>query len=245
MLVVGLALVLALIARTTPSHAEFVMCLGGQGATPPPGAVLPPRPRLAFYSDRNLRLPDKVTATIGGTPVVVTKTSTTSPPFHILTIAIDSARTGELVVTYEHHAPLRYTVKPIAMPKDVPGTIGRFTGDVTGPRTEEFDGLAIRLPENTPAIVAHVRHRSGEAQAWLPLDVALYTPPESQRPMIRVGRFACESNADLAALSRGFELEVTVTLADGRTVPVTGLAKRMTLPAALPPQPRPKNQRPR
>ncbi len=63
--------------------------------------------------------------------------------------------------------------------------------------------------------------------------------------MIRVGQFACQANADLATLSRGFDIEATVTLADGRIVPVTGLAKHMTLPAALPPQPRPKNQRER
>jgi hypothetical protein len=242
-----LAAAAALVATAaSPARAEFVMCLGGQGATPPAGSVLPPRPRLAFYTDRHLRVPDKITATIGGSPVKLTKSSTSSPPFTILTIAIESDRTGELVVTYENHAPLRYTIKPIEMPKEVTGTIGRFQGgEISGAQSEEFDGLAIRLPEATPAIIAHVRHRPQDTALWLALDVALYTPPGSQRPMIRVGQFACDSNADLASLARGFELEVTVTLADGRTVPVTGLAKRMTLPAALPPQPRPKNQRPR
>lgn len=238
-------MLLGLAAMAAPARAEFVMCIGGQGATPPPSSTVPPRAHLAFYSDRNLRLPDKVTAKIDGTPVKVTKTTTTSVPFHILEIAIDSDRTGTLVVTYENHAPLTYTVRAIEMPKQVAGTIGRFQGDVTGARSEDFDGLAIRLPESTPAIIAHVKHRPGETAQWLTLDVALYTPAESLRPMIRVGQFACEANADLAALARGVDLEVTVTLADGRTVPVTGLAKHLTLPAALPPQPRPKNQRPR
>ena len=220
------------------------MCIGGQGATPPPSSVLPPRPRLAFYSDRHLRLPDKVTATIGGAPVKVTKTSATSPPFNILTLAIDSDKTGELVVTYENHAPIRYTVKRIEMPTEVTGTISRFSGDPFDARSEEFDGLAIRLPEDTPAIVAHVKIRP-PGELWQPLDVALYTPPGSRRPMIRVGQFACEANVPLVVLAKGFEIETSVTLADGRTVPVTGVAKQMTLPAPLPPQPRPKNQRPR
>lgn len=239
----GLALGLALVAAlTAPAHAEFVMCIGGQGAAPRPGAVLPPRPHLAFYSDRSLRLPEKVTATIGGAPVKVKRSSTSSSPFNILAIAIESDRTGELVVTYENHAPLRYTVKAIELPKDVPGTIGRFSAD--GARGEEFDGLAIRLPEDTPAVLAHVKIRP-PGEVWHPLVVALYTPPESKRPMIRVGQFACDSNIAPVILAKGFDLEVTVTLADGRSVPVTGLATHMTLPTPLPPQPRPKNQRPR
>lgn len=239
----ALVLLALVAAMARPAHAEFVMCLGGQGASPPAGTALPPRPHLAFYSDRNLRLPDKVTATIGGTPVKVTKSVTRSLPFNILVIAIDSDKVGTLVVTYENHAPLRYPIKALQLPRAVPGTIGRVTGAEPGAAAgEQFDGLAIRLPEEMPAIVAHVEHRPAASELWSRVDVALYTPPGSQRPMIRVGRFACEANAELATLARGFDLEVTVTLADGRTVPVTGLAKHMTLPAPLPPQPRAKNQ---
>lgn len=241
-----LGLALALVATmTATARAEFVMCIGGQGAAPPAGAVVPPRAHLAFYSDRNLRLPDKVTATIDGKPVKVTRQTTTSSPFNLLTIAIDSDRVGKLVVTYENYAPITYTVRAIEMPKEVTGTISRVTSDDAGPRREEFEGLAIRLPENTSAITAHVKHRPGPGGIWFDIDVALYTPPESQRPMIRVGQFACEANADLASLSRGFDVEVSVTLADGSTRTLTNLAKHMTLPAALPPQPRPKNQRAR
>lgn len=241
------AVALALVgAAASPVRAEFVMCLGGQGATPPPGSVLPRRPQLVFYSDRNLRLPGKVTATIGGTAVKIYQRSITASPFNILVVLIESDKTGELVITYENHAPLRYTVKALEMPKEITGTIGRFQGgEIGGARSEEFDGLAIRLPENTPALVAEVKHRPADPEIWQTVTVPLYTPPGSQRPMIRVGQFACDANVPLAILAKGFDLEVSVTLADGSKRPVTGLATHMTLPAVLPQQPRPRNQRPR
>jgi hypothetical protein len=240
-----LVVLVVLVALTAPARAEFVMCIGGQGATPPDGSIVPPRAHLAFYSDRNLRLPGKVTATLGGKPVKVTTSSKQSSPFNLLTVVIDSDQTGDLVVLYENHGALHYRVRPLELPKEVTGLATRYASDRSGARGEEFNGLAIRLPEDTPAVFAHVRLRPSESALWLDLDVALYTPPESRRPMIRAGQFACESNADLAALARGFDLDVTVTLADGTKRMVTGLAKHMTLPAPLPPQPRPKNQRAR
>src|SRR4051812_19338183 len=104
------------------------MCIGGQGVVVPAGSVIPPHAQLAYYSDRNLRLPDKVTATIGGAAVKVTNKSAFARPFNVLVTEIDSDRTGELVLTYENHAQLKYTVKAIAMPRQITGVIGRGQG---------------------------------------------------------------------------------------------------------------------
>jgi hypothetical protein len=242
----SLALACLLIAvATSAARAEFVMCIGGQGAAPAAGSTVPPHAHLAFYSDRTLRLPTKVTATIDGATVKV-KNAITKPfaatPFQILSIEIDSARTGTLVVTYENHAPLTYQVKAGAMPKDISGVIGRYQGPQSNGRGEEFDGLAIRLPAGTPAVIGHIRWRHA-GDAWSELDVAAYTADNETRPMLRVGQFACDSSVPLVDLARGFDIEATVMLADGSTRPVTGLAPHMTLPEPLPPQPRPKNAR--
>jgi hypothetical protein len=235
--------VLLVAVLATPARAEFVMCIGGQGAAPASGTTVPPHAQLAFYSDRSLRLPDKITATIDGTPVKVKKTvgnTRAAAPFMILTIEIDSDKTGTLVVKYDGHAPLTYTVKPVAIPKEIAGVTGRYQAE----RGESFDGLAIRLPADTPAIVGHISY-STDGVMWSDVDVVAYTAANETRPMLRVGQFECDANVPTAVLARGFDIEATVTLADGSTRPVTGIAKHMTLPEPLPPQPRPKNARAR
>lgn len=229
-----------------PARAEFVMCIDGQGAVPAPATVIPPRAQIAYYSDRNLRLPDKVSATIGGIAVKLKKRTVNAPPFKVLVTEIESDRTGELVVTYESSSPIKYTVKPLAMPKEVAGTIGRGGSPTSSfPHHEFFDGLVIRLTEGTSATLAHVKLRADERSPWITVEVPLFTAPGESRQMIRVGQFECASNVDLALLSRGFDIEASVTLIDGTTRSVTNVAPRMTLPARLPAQPRPKNQRAR
>jgi hypothetical protein len=244
---VRLVLAALLVSLTAaPARAEFVMCIGGQGAVPAPDTVIPPHAQLVFYSDRALRLPDKITARIGGTAVKVKKRTVNAPPFNVLITEIDSARTGELVVTYESMAPIKYTVKAVALPKEVVGTIGRGgTPAVSFSGSETFDGLVIRVTEGTLATIAHVKLRTDEKASWTTVDVPMFVAPGESRQMIRVGQFECQSNVDLALLNRAFDIEVSVTLIDGTIRPVTNVAPRMTLPARLPAQPRPKNQRAR
>lgn len=230
------------VALATPARADAEWCFPYKGPVLPSGSVVPPRARIAFHSDYTGNTAP-LTATLNGKPVQVTRSSRIMSPFYAVTAVIESDETGDLVVTLGKHAPLRYTVSAAAMPSAVPGTVGRATGRL-GSDEDEFSGLVIRLPEGTPALFAQVRHRDAADQPWHAFEVPLYTPAADPRPAIRIGEFGCgDRNATLGILERGFELEVTITLADATVVPVTGLAKRMTLPEALPPQPRPKNAR--
>ena len=237
LLAIGLVVALA-----APAHADMEWCFPYKGPVLRSGSVVPPRARLAFQSDYTGNSAP-LTATINGKPVQVTRSSRIVSPFYVITAVIESDETGDLVVTFGKSPPLRYKVSSAAMPVAVAGTIGRATGHL-GSDEDEFTGLAIRLPEGTPALFAQVRHRDASDQPWHSFEVPLYTPLGDPRPAIRIGEFGCsDRNASLAILERGFELEVSVTLADATVVPVTGLAKRMTLPEPLPPQPRPKNAR--
>lgn len=232
-------------AGATPARAEFVMCVGGQGLVPAASSVVPPHARIIYYADQNLGIPQKVSATIDGRPVPVVKKVLLATPFQMLVLEIDSSRTGALVVTFDQRQPLRWTVKEMTMPKQVTGVAARYQGPAhPGERGEGFDGLAIRLPEGTPAVMSHVKVRTEpDAALWLETDVPIYTPASESRPMIRVGQFDCASNISPSLLQHGFDLEVMVTLSDGSTRKVSDLAPHMSLPAPLPPQPRPKNQR--
>lgn len=233
-----LLLVTALVA---PAAADAEWCFPYKGPVLQDGTTVPRRPRLAFQTDYSHE-GDKLAATINGKPVQITRSTRIAAPFYLVTAVIESDETGTLEVTFGA-TTLRYSVTAASMPTEVPATIGRAMGHL-GSDQEEFSGLAIRLPVGTPALFAEVKHRDASDQPWHSIDVPLYTPAEDPRPAIRIGEFGCgERNASLPILERGFELEVTVTLADATVVPVTGLAKRMTLPAPLPPQPYPRNRR--
>ena len=237
----SLALVL-LLGVAAPAHADMEWCFPYHGPVLPGGTVVPPRARLAFYT-ASPHHEAPLTATLDGKPVQITRSTVIASPFFLVTAVIESDRTGALVVTFGTRPPVHYTVTSAPMPTGVPATIGRAHGHL-GSDEEEFSGLALRLPAGTPALFAHVRHRDAADQPWRSFDVPLYSPASDPRPAIRIGEFGCgERNASLEILERGFELEVSVTLADATVVPVTGLAKRMTLPERLPPQPRPKNAR--
>lgn len=240
------AALIAVLVVATPhrARAEFVMCIGGQGIVPAADTVLPPHPRIVYYADQNLGLPQKVSAKIDGAAVSVKRVESNAAPFHLIMLEIESNRSGALVVTFEGRSPLRWTIRPLAMPKEVTGVAARYQGPSrTGERGESFDGMAIRLTEGTPAILAHVKAVAKPDGAVLQATVPVYTVSGESRPMVRIGQFDCASNIPIVELRDGFDLEVTVTLVDGSTRKVTGLAPHMTVPAPLPPQPRPRNQR--
>jgi hypothetical protein len=238
MRIAALALV-ALALSAAPARAEFVMCINGQGISPPPGTTVPPHAHLVYFTDENLGTPQKVSARIDGKTVAVKRTEVRAAPFKLITVEIDSDRTGALEVTWDTRATTKYVVKARAMPEQVTGVIGRYQGRTRRADVgDAFDGLAIRLPEGTPAVIGHVKVRHAEADPWLSTDIAIITASDETRPMIRVGRFDCAANIPLSVLAQGFDLEVSVTLLDGTTRTVEGLAPHLTLPAPLPPQPR-------
>jgi len=233
----ALALVVVL---AVPARADEEWCFPSQGPVLPSGTIVPPRARIAFRTDGGHEK-DPLTATIDGTPVKVTRSTVVASPFFLVVATIDSDRTGELAVSFAGLPALHYTVASFGPPKEIPGAVSRAM-EQRNFDAEVFHGLAIRLPEGTPAVLATVKHRPSEDLPWKLIQVPLYTPPGESRPVIRIGQFECESNANLDVLARGFDLDVTVMLADGSTVPVA-VAKHMAMPEPLPPQPRPKNAR--
>jgi hypothetical protein len=228
-----------------PAHAEeFVMCLNGQGITPAPGTVVPPHARIVYYADQNLNAPQKITAKIGGKAVQVTRTERRSSPFKIVVVEIESDRTGDLAIDFDGRAAVHFTVKALDMPKEVTGITARYQGPAhRGEPGETFDGLAIKLPEGTPAVLGMVRLRRDASAPWQDIQSPVVKPESETRPQIRVGQFDCAANATLADLARGFDLEVSVLMLDGSSRKVTGFAPHLSLPTPLPPQPRPRNQR--
>ena len=234
------ALTLAALALSAaPARAEFVMCINGQGISPPAGTTVPPHARLVYYVDQNLGTPQTVTATIDGKAVAVKKTEVKAGPFKLVTVEIDSDRTGALGVKWDSRPAVPYRVKARTMPSEVTGVIGRYQGRSRPSEVSDaFDGLAIRLPVDTPAVIGHIKVRHAGDDLWVTTDIAIITPAGETRPMIRVGQFDCAANIPLGMIERGVDLEVSVTLLDGTTRPVRGLAPHLTLPTPLPPQPR-------
>lgn len=158
------ALVAAALAAAAPAQADAEWCFPYQGPVLPGGSIVPRHARLAFHTDYRHEA-DKLTATIDGAPVQITRSTMIAAPFYLVTAVIESDRTGELVVTFGANAPLHYTVTSAAMPAEVPATIGRATGHL-GSDEEEFSGLAIRLPVGTPALFAEVKHKHAPEEPW-------------------------------------------------------------------------------
>lgn len=228
-----------------PARAEFVMCLNGQGVVPAPGTIVPPHARIVFYTDQNMNAPQKITAKVGGKPVQVSRAERRSSPFKTVVIEIDSDRTGELAVDFDGRPVMKWTVQEMVMPKEVTGVTARYRAPAHDDEpSESFDGLVIKLPVGTPAVLGTVKIRMNASAPWLEISAPIYKPVSETRPQIRIGEFECASNASLEELARGFDLEATVLMLDGSSRKVTGFAPHLTLPAALPPQPRPRNQRP-
>jgi hypothetical protein len=226
--------ILVVTLATVEARAEeFVMCIDGQGVVPTPGTVVPPHARIVYYTDQNLSAPQKITAKIGGKAVEVSRAERRAPPFKILVIEIDSDRTGDLAVDFDGRPTVRWTVKAMDMPKEVPGITARY-------RAPAHPG---ELPEDTPAVLGTVKVRPAANAPWQDIYSPIFKPASETRPQVRVGQFDCAANASLPELARGFDLEVSLLMLDGSSRKVTGLAPHLTLPTPLPPQPRPKNQR--
>jgi hypothetical protein len=236
---------LALVARPTPAHA-IAACNNNEGFAPATGTTVPPHARLVYYTD-HWRDPAFV-ATLDGKAVKVKVTELPSgSSTRLVLLEIDSAKTGTLKVGIGTWTALTLKVaKAVASPKEVPVTIGRFQQNIQHSTVkEDFDGLAIRLPANTPAISAHVKLRRDGAGAWTELEVPVSPRDfDDPRPVIRIGQLGCTQNYSVALLNSGVDIEATLTLVDGTTRPAKDLAAHLTLPPVLPKQPVAPQRRP-
>ena len=116
--------------------------------TTPPPIQIPPKPAPPS---------DVINLTIDGKAVAVKKTEVKAGPFKLVTVEIDSDRTGALGVKWDSRPAVPYRVKARTMPSEVTGVIGRYQGRSRPSEVSDaFDGLAIRLPVDTPAVIAEV-----------------------------------------------------------------------------------------
>lgn len=202
-------------------------CNGGDGWSPGTTTV-PPRAHLAYWTDR----PDKrplgdVVATIDGKPVNTKVTSVgNAAPFRMLLVEIDSDKTGKLEIKWstQGHATAAFDVKPTSFPKDVNGSTSRYHKKLPHSTVREvFDGLSIRLDQ--PAIAAHLKVRRDAKAPWQAIDIPVLGKDfDDPRPTIHLGEVGCHTNYTVELLESGVDLEVDVTLPDGKTSRVKGVS---------------------
>jgi hypothetical protein len=237
-------LALWLVAGMSPRDAHaYAACMDNEGWSPGRDVLLPPHPRILFFTDSREKYgragDDLVdfapTATIGGKEVPVKVKVTKSPPYHFAMIEIDSPLNGVLIVKLRNGVAARYRISMLAkMPEEVPVTVGRFVHQIRRSSINEtFHGLALHLPTKSPAIFAHVKLRRDDRAPWIELDVPVAAQDfDVRRTLVRLGELGCTRNYSVELLEKGVDIEVTFTLTDGSTRPATDLAAHVVLPAA-------------
>jgi len=221
--IVGLLVVMSSVRA---AHA-ISACEGEDGWSPQSGSVLPPRARIAYWTDDGddaLQFSVK----LDGKAVAIKTTKVVSKPYVIRVIEIDSARTGTLEVSVKtpHGAPqkLTYTIKRgVTFAKQAKATTSRYHKKIPHTSVREvFDGLAIAV--NVPALYAHVKIRRDAQSQWRELDVPLVDGKTA-----RIGEIGCASNYTPQLLEQGVDIEATVMTPAGSQIPIAGLT-RVTLP---------------
>jgi hypothetical protein len=220
--------VLAGLAGSVPTAARAaVACNNNAGMAPRAGSELPAHPRIVYYDDRDSYTPT-FTAKIDGVAVPIKVSTLVANPYDITVLEIDSSKTGKLVLytgdgTREYEFATYKIGKSAKLPKDITATAARFGKTVrhTSVR-EKFDGLAVVLPDATPAITAHVKLRRDDKSDWLELDAPVAAGDWiDKRTAVRLGQLGCTSNYSVPLLEAGVDIEVTLTLVDGSTRTVT------------------------
>ncbi len=221
---------LAFALHATPAHA-IASCTGGRGWAMAPGATVPSRAHLVYFTTAGVPADVKLAATIDGKPVKAKLTQLRSAPFTFLVVDIDSpARAGKLTVTLFENTSIQLVIGAAAMPKTVTATPSHFhseTRHTSG--TEVYDSLLVSLSD-TPAVMAHVRVRRDDKAPWSELDVPV-THVAKGKASFELGLLGCASNYEPALLLAGVDLEASVTLLDGTARPLSDLPKHYTLPA--------------
>jgi hypothetical protein len=219
----------AVLAVVQPQRAHAIAaCYSNHGFAPGPGAVLPPRARVVYFDDSGGDT--AFTATIGGKSVPVTVTAlTTGSATRIFVIQIDSDRTGRLVIS-DGQSRTKFAVrKRVAMPRRLPVKLERYYVNMRHSTVKEvYDGLTLRLPAKTLAISAHVRLRRDTAADWLELEVPVAVV--DRQSVIRLGELGCSRNYSVGLLESGVDIEVTVTLVNGTTLPLADLPAHVVAP---------------
>jgi hypothetical protein len=206
------------------------------------GATLPVHPRITFYADSSQRLAalqSRFVAKIDGKVVPAKLSFTPARPFTIVTIEIDSERTGQLEVAwhakpddalYLENPTATFTIAKQALPSALHGTTSRYHRAYEHSTVHEsWDGLAVKL--DATVIAFTVRWRPDPSFLWNTLIVPGSTLEDSN--VLHLGEISCVANFDVPTLERGIDLELTAQLPDGRWLPVGGLPSHVVL-ARLP-----------
>ena len=220
-------LVAATINFVPERSAHAIAACGGNAGWSAGTGDLPPHAHLVYWSDRD-RTPPKLVAKIGG-KVVPTKIKTiSSAPYTLQLIEIDSAATGKLELGWDAkdawgYEGATFTVKgKPTYPKTATAKTSRFHAKVPHSTVREvFDGLEVEV--SAPAALAHVKLRRDAQAKWTELDVPV------TKNKFQIGELGCKRNYEPALLEAGVDIEVSLTLPDGKQVPVENF-KRASIP---------------
>lgn len=237
-LVMTLVGLVVMTARPPRAHA-IAPCAGMAGLAPASTAVLPPRPRLVYFTERADT--PVFAATIDGEPVPLDVKPLPSGYPHLVELRIGSARAGRLEVTATPpgaDAAARvvlgtYTIerKPPRV-RRVTAVIHRYVASrgmhTSGP--EQVDALALQFASTAPVAYLTVRIRRDGGGPWTTLRTPVAAEGRARIPMALIGELGCHASFPVALLEAGVDIKVKATLASGKTVVVDGVPARVTLP---------------
>lgn len=222
---VVLAVLGAVVAEHRAAHA-IVACTNNTGYAPRAGLTLSRRPHVLFFDDAQQGGPAPVFfARIAGKSVTVRATEVAAAPYVLWDLEIQSKRTGELevgrVLNRQKVVDATYRIAAqAAAPTTVTATAAPFDASIRHTSVREvYRGLAIRLPDDTPAISAHVKLRPDAAATWFELDVPVVAGDVADKAThIALGELGCRRNYAVDLLDKGVDIEVAIRMADGSVV---------------------------
>jgi hypothetical protein len=221
-----LALAAVLVALTFHDAGAISACSGESGWASD-GAEVAPHPHIVYWmSGRGgASLPGDLIAKIDGKAVKTKVGTISSAPNTLALIEIESDAKGALTLEWKGSGlPAgHYTIKATTYPKVAHATTSRYHSKLAHSTVREvFDGLALKV--DVPAMRAHVKLRRDNKASWTELDV-----PVDQDHQIRVGELGCASNYQPQLIENGVDIDVSLVLPDGNSIPVDKLT-HVTIP---------------